>query len=234
MGLKDDLSSEIANAFEAQWQVEKAQQVPAPEALRLNSNHAKDLEVATVLYADIDGSTNMVDGRPWWFSAEIYRAYLRCAAAIIKLEKGVITAYDGDRVMAVFTGDSKNTSAVRCAMRINYAVHTILRPAVAAHPTENRNFVFKHKVGVDTSQLHAARIGIRGDNELVWIGRAANHAAKLNAIKRDEPIWISADVYNKIHESVKYHQGIDMWKKFDWSEMNNLPVYATDHYFTFT
>jgi class 3 adenylate cyclase len=234
MGLKDDLSNEISSAFNAQWAVEKAQQVPAPEDLRLNSNHAKDLEFATVLYADMDGSTNMVDGRPWWFSAEIYRAYLRCAAAIVKLDGGVITAYDGDRVMAVFTGDSKNTSAVRCAMRINYAVHSIIQPAIKTHPTEHRDFVFKHKVGVDTSQLHAARVGVRGDNDLVWIGRAANHAAKLNAIKREEPIWIGADIYNNIHESVKYHQGIDIWTKFDWTEMNKLPVYATSHWFTFT
>lgn len=233
MGLKDDLFSEISNAFEAEWQVEKAQQVPAPEALRLNSNHAKDLDVATVLYADIDGSTNMVDSRPWWFSAEVYRAYLRCAAAIIKLEQGVITAYDGDRVMAVFTGNNKNTSAVRCAMRINYAVLHIIQPAISAHPTEHKNFVFKHKVGVDTSQLHAARIGVRGDNDIVWIGRAANHAAKLNAIKREEPIWISDDVYKKIHESVKYDQGVDMWKKFTWSAMNDLPVYATDYWYDF-
>ena len=234
MGLKDDLSSEILNSFKAQWQVEKAQQVPAPEALRLNSNHAKDLEVATVLYADMDGSTNMVDGRPWWFSSEIYRAYLRCAAAIIKLEGGVITAYDGDRVMAIFTGDCKNTTAVRCAMKINYAVLNIIHPAISAHPTEHRDFVFKHKVGVDTSQLHAARVGVRGDNDLVWIGRAANHAAKLNAIKRDEPIWISADVYNIIDKSVKYDQGIDMWKRFNWSEMNDLPVYATNYWFSFS
>jgi class 3 adenylate cyclase len=230
MGLKDDLSREISNAFEAAWQVEKAQQVPAPESLRLNSNHAKNLDVATVLYADMDGSTNMVDSRPWWFSAEVYRAYLRCAAAIIKLEEGVITAYDGDRVMAVFTGKSKNTSAVRCAMRINYAVLNIIQPAIAAHPTEHKNFDFKHKVGVDTSELHAARIGVRGDNDLVWIGRAANHAAKLNAIKIDKPIWISADVYKQIHKSVKYDHGVDIWKKFSWPEMNDLPVYATDYW----
>lgn len=234
MGLKDDLSSEISNALKAQWQVEKAQQVPSPEALRLNSNHAKDLDVVTVLYADMDGSTTMVDGRPWSFSAGVYRAYLRCAAAIIKQEGGTITAYDGDRVMAVFTGSSKNTSAVRCAMKINYAVLTIIRPAIAAHPSEHRNFVFKHKVGVDTSQLHTARIGVRGDNDLVWIGRAANHAAKLNAIKRDESIWITADVYNSIHESVKYDQNTDIWTKYNWTEMNNLLVYATDYWFTFT
>lgn len=232
MGIRDDLSNEIAAAFKAQWQVETALQVPEPEQLRLNSNHAKNLEVATVLYADMDGSTSMVDGRPWWFSAEVYRAYLRCAAAMIRLEGGAITSYDGDRVMAIFTGDTKNTSAVRCALKINYAVHEIIRPAIKAHPAEHKDFVFKHKVGVDSSQLHAARIGVRGDNDLVWIGRAANHAAKLNAVTRDEPIWIGAAVYDSIHESVKFHQGNNMWNPFNWTEMGNLQIYATTYMHT--
>ena len=65
MTLKVSLAAEVKSSFNAQWQVETAQRVPAPEDLRLNANHAKDLELATVLYADIDGSTNMVDGRPW-------------------------------------------------------------------------------------------------------------------------------------------------------------------------
>jgi class 3 adenylate cyclase len=91
--------------------------VPNAEDLRLNSNHAKDLNAATVLYADLDGSTDMVDTKKWEFSAEIYKTFLKCASDIIKDEGGVITAYDGDRVMAVFTGSSKNTSAARCALR---------------------------------------------------------------------------------------------------------------------
>ena len=185
MSLRDDLAAEIQGAFDSLWEVQTAQKVPAPEDLRLNANHAKDLEVATVLYADIDGSTEMVDRRPWWFGAEIYKAYLRCAGALIRSEGGEITAYDGDRVMAVFTGDSKNTSAVRCALKINCAVETIIRPAIRSYKYGHADFIFKHKVGVDTSQLHAARIGIRGDTDLVWIGRAANHAAKLTAIPVD-------------------------------------------------
>lgn len=64
MTLKDTLTSEIELSFSSNWQVETAQNVPAPDDLRLNANHAKDLDFATVLYADIDGSTNMVDERP--------------------------------------------------------------------------------------------------------------------------------------------------------------------------
>jgi len=69
---------------------------------------------ATVLYADMSGSTKLVDAfTSPKFPAEVYKCYLSCAAKIIKAGGGSITAYDGDRVMAVFLGDSKNSSAAR-------------------------------------------------------------------------------------------------------------------------
>lgn len=234
MALKDSLIAEIKSSFSSSWQVETAQKVPAPEDLRLNANHAKDLELATVLYADIDGSTNMVDGRAWWFSAEIYKAYLRCAGSLIREEGGAITAYDGDRVMAVFTGGSKNTCAVRCAMKIHYAVVNVIQPLIQARSDTNADFVLKHKVGIDTSQLRVARIGVRADNDLVWIGRAANHAAKLTAIPVDPSIWITKAVYDSINQEVKFHQGVDMWQKRTWTQMNNADVYCTSYMYPFS
>lgn len=225
MPLKEDLESEVTQIFKEQWAVEKTKGVPDPDQLRL-SNHAKDLETATVLYADLDGSTNMVDNHQWSFSAEVYKAYLRCAARIIAAEDGIVTAYDGDRIMAVFTGDSKNTCAVRAAMKINYAVEELIRPAIAKQ-YPNTNFTLKHVVGVDTSQLRAARIGVRGYNDLVWIGRAANHAAKLTNLS-DKPLWITKAVYDVMHKGVKQSSdGREMWEKRLWTPMNNMEIYCS-------
>lgn len=228
MGLKDDLAAEVKATFSSQWAVQSTSAVPAPEDLRLNANHAKDLETATVLYADLDGSTNMVDQFDWTFSAEVYKTYLRCAAEVIKSEGGVITAYDGDRVMAVFTGDTKNTTAVRCAMKINYAVCEIIRPALKAQYPE-KDFTLKHVVGIDTSRLRTARIGVRGDNDLVWIGRAANYAAKLTTLP-DKATWITKAVYDVMHKDVKYSNGTDMWELRRWTAMRDMPIYCSTYH----
>lgn len=224
MGLKDDLTAQVKATFSTQWEVQKTETVPAPEDLRLDANHAKDLETATVLYADLDGSTSMVDAYKWEFSAEIYKTFLRCASQIIRSEGGSITAYDGDRVMAVFTGGSKNSSAARCAMKINYAVKQIVQPAIQAQYTTD--FQLQHVVGIDTSQLRAARIGVRGDNDLVWIGRAANYAAKLTN-ESGKPTWITKAVYDQLSNDVKFHEGQDMWQRGYWTSMNNMEVYSS-------
>jgi class 3 adenylate cyclase len=232
VGLKDDLTAEVKKTFADEWQVQATTSVPNPEDLLLNSNHAKDLEAATVLYADLDGSTNMVDGFQWWFAAQVYKTYLRCAAELIRSEGGTVTAYDGDRVMAVFTGATKNTTAVRTAMMINCAVVDIIRPAIKAkHPTTD--FTLNHVVGVDTSQLRTARIGVRGDNDLVWIGRAANYAAKLTN-ESEKPLWITKAVYERLQDSVKLHNGQEMWEKRIWSSMNSMEVYCSTYMHTFS
>ena len=178
MGISEDLAAEVKQIFADQWDTQTTNDVPDPEGIRLNDNHAKDLESATILYADIDSSTNMVDNFQWQFSAEVYKTYLRCSAEIIRNEKGVITAYDGDRVMAVYTGGSKNTNAVRTALKINWAVEKIIQPTLK-YQYKDTDFIVKHVIGIDTSRMRTARIGVKGDNDLVWIGRAANYAARL-------------------------------------------------------
>ena len=230
MALKDELTEQVKSTFKTEWEVQSTDDVPEPGALRLNANHAKDLEKATVLYADLDGSTNMVDNFNWWFSAEVYKTYLRCSAAIIRSEGGAVTAYDGDRVMAIFTGASKNTSAVRCAMKINYAVTHIIQPALKEQ-YKTSTFILKHVVGIDASQLRAARIGVRGDNDLVWIGRAANYAAKLTSLS-GKTTWITEAVYNNMHESVIYSEGVNMWNKVYWTDMNNMPIYSSTYWWS--
>lgn len=213
MGLSDDLKSEVAKTFRSQWSIRDGQVVPDTPDLKLDNDGVK--LTGTVLYADIDGSTNMVDSKTATFAAEVYKTYLLCASRIIRSEEGVITAYDGDRVMAVFIGNAKNTSAVRCGMKIKAAVLEIINPAIKKQ--YDSDFQLKQVVGIDTSELLVARTGIRGANDLVWVGRAANYAAKLSSISEHPyATFISETIYNNMNDSVKFSNGTDMWEQRSW------------------
>ncbi len=229
MSLGDDLRSEIKKIFHDQWTTRDGQQVPDSDDLKL-SNDAVKLD-GTVLYADLAGSTKLVDGYKQHFAAEIYKSYLHCAAKIITSEGGVITAYDGDRIMAVYIGDSKNTSAVRSSLKINYAVIYIVNPALKVQ-YPNGDYVVKQVVGIDTSNLFVARTGIRGSNDLVWVGRAANYAAKLTELSNEYPTWITADVYNRLPQSLKMNEGKPMWEARLWTSMNNFSIYRSGWWYS--
>lgn len=227
MALADDLKAQVAQIFKDQWTTRQGQVVPEPEAVQLG-NDAVEFERATILYADLKGSTSLVNEYPWTFSAEIYKTYLYCAARIVRTEGGAITSYDGDRIMGVFVGDLQSTRAMRCALKINYAVQYIVNPALKArYPTVA--FEVRQVVGIDTSPIRAARTGVRGGNDLVWVGRAANIAAKLTEIKAAERTWITKDVFDYGDTAVKLggaNQAL-MWTQYAWTERGNVPVYGS-------
>ena len=199
MALADDLNSQVVQIFRERWTTRSGRVVPEPDDLALR-NDAVVLD-GTVLYADLDGSTDLVNRNKPEFAAEVYKAFLGCAARIIRSEGGEITGYDGDRIMAVFIGGSKNTAAARTGLKINYAVLKIINPALKRQ-YPNAGYTVKHQVGIDTSQLLVARTGIRGANDLVWVGRAANYAAKLSA-RSGSATQITSDVYNRLKKEAK-------------------------------
>jgi class 3 adenylate cyclase len=84
VALKDDLEAEIKKIFREQWTTRDGNVVPESGDLKLG-NDAVKLD-GTVLYADLSGSTKMVDNYKPTFAAEIYKAYLHCAAKLVKNE----------------------------------------------------------------------------------------------------------------------------------------------------
>ena len=225
MALKDDLKAQVETIFSSQWATRNGQVVPSPGDVKL-SNDAVKLN-GTVLYADLSQSTAMVLAEQPWFSAEVYKTFLHCAAKIVKDSGGTITAYDGDRIMAVYLGGNKNTNAVKAALKLHYVCREIIQPALKKQ-SPGSDFEIKHTCGLDTSPLFVARTGVRGDNDLVWVGRAANWAAKLSDLPDTHPTWISAAVYDAMHDSVKKAgDGRNMWEARSWTSQSGATIYRS-------
>lgn len=231
MGLADDLKKEIRSTFKDQWTFRDGTVVPATDDVKLGNDGVRLQGV--VLYADMAESTSLVQDKKDWFAAEIYKAYLKCCCKIISDAGGSITAFDGDRVMAVFIGDYKNTMAVKTAMKIKYGVTHILNPLLKeCYP--DTQYEVKYGIGVDSSDLLVARTGIRGSNDLVWVGKAANYAAKMCDLKDDGfSTWISKDVFSSMTDEVKYDSNKKMmWEARTWTKYNKT-VYGSNYWWRF-
>ena len=177
MALIDDLQSETDDIVNSQWDRRDGTVVPETDDLGLD-NETVDLD-ATLLYADLADSTELVFYNQS-IAAEIMKAYLMGTTRIIRELGGEIRSFDGDRVMGVFIGKTKNTSAAKAGLQINYFFTKILKPAFTSfYPaTFPGKFNLKQTVGIDTSKVMVIRSGIRNNNDLVWVGRAPNIAAK--------------------------------------------------------
>lgn len=225
MSLADDLTAEVVKIFKEEWSTRDGTKVPDTTDLKL-ANDAVKL-TGTVLYADLADSTGLVKSYDAWFAAEIYKTYLISACRIIRANGGEITAFDGDRVMAVFIGNSKNTSAMKTALHINYAVVKIINPKLKERYPKT-SFEVRQAVGIDTSPLFLARAGIRGSNDLVWVGNAANIAAKLCSLREGNYVsWVTAAVYDAALEDAKRSEGKAMWEKCSWTGQGEATVYRS-------
>jgi class 3 adenylate cyclase len=222
-----EVRAEVAAVFATRWKRREGQVVPEAENITLG-NDSVELD-GTVLYADLADSTALVDGFKDWFAAEVYKAFLVASCRIVRANGGIITAFDGDRVMAVFLGSMKNSRAGQSALTISWAVQSVINPAIkAAYP--DTSYIVRHCVGIDTSKLLVAKTGIRNSNDLVWIGRAANYAAKLSALNEEGySTFITERVYRKLNDQSKYggQPKRDMWEKRTWTPMG-VNVYRSN------
>jgi|HubBroStandDraft_4_1064222.scaffolds.fasta_scaffold218173_2 adenylate cyclase len=217
MALADDIKTDVDGVLNQTWDVREGEVVPTTEKIALAGGGVK-LD-ATMLYADLADSTELAmwDRR---VAARLFKAFLACSSRLIRAQGGEVRSFDGDRVMGVFLGKYKNTSAAKCALQINWAFQKLIKPKFEAKYEALRNGTYKlaHCTGVDTSEVLVVRAGIRNNNDLIWIGSAPNVAAKMSAF-RDSPYFsfISGPAYDKLADEAKLSNGTNMWEERLWN-----------------
>ena len=232
MGISKDLESDVQSTIDTLWSKRDGKKIPGTDEVAL-AGGAVEI-AATFLYADLANSSKMVKELDRRIAAKILKSFLGTSAKIIKKCNGKVVSFDGDRIMGVFHGGSKNSNAAKCALNIKYAVVQIIRPKFEKKydAVKNASFKIDHGVGVDTGTVLAVRAGARGSNDLIWIGRAPNLAAKLSDL-RDSPYqsYITGSVFNKMSDASKFggeNKDKCMWEKMSWNFLEeNISVYRS-------
>ena len=215
MSLSANIKTDIQTIIDTGWSLRKGKKVPKTDDVKL-AGGSVELD-ATFMYADLANSSKMSKELDRRVAAKIMKSFLSTTCRLIRSQGGTIVSFDGDRVMGIFIGDSKNSSAAKCALQIKYVVNDIIRPKFETKydSVKNTSFVITHSVGIDSGTILGVRGGVRGDNDLIWIGRAANLAAKLSDIRMVyNKSFITATVYNMLNEASKYDgDGNNMWEQ---------------------
>ena len=130
--------------------------------------------------------------------------------------------------MGIWVGARQTTPAAIAGLKINYAVQKIVNPILKQQYPGWTGEV-KQVVGIDTSAIRAARTGIRGGNDLVWVGRAANYAAKLTDLNLAERTWITEEAYGRLADEAKFGGSPRrlMWKRYTWSQQGGRPIHGS-------
>lgn len=202
MGIAADTTTGIETVLSAAWSITDGTVVPTTDGVTLK-NGGKRID-ATYLYADLADSSWLAQNVKDEIAAKVVRSYLNAATRILKFYRGEIRSFDGDRVMAIFIGNSKNSDAAEAAFAINWSVREVLHDKLAAKwPKSLASYKVNHGIGIDTGEALIVRGGVRNNNDLVSVGASPNVAAKLSDKRQSDDIYITDRVHSRLNASAK-------------------------------
>jgi class 3 adenylate cyclase len=224
MTLADAIRKDVDTVLTARWSLRDGMVVPSTPKVQLSGGGVR--LSATMLYADLADSTELAMSKDRRVAAKVFKCFLAVASRLIKRRGGEVRSYDGDRVMGVFLGEGSNARAVDCALTINHAFQEVIAPRLLAkYPSlRSGDYELAHSVGVDTSEVLVVRGGVRQNNDLIWVGRAPNVAAKLSGIRQSPyNTFITPDVYRDLPKDLlSSGEGEKMWQERKWTEVKGV------------
>lgn len=153
--------------------------------------------LATLLFADVVGSTSMaerLDPEVW---AEIMNGAFQFLIASVEEFGGTVGRLMGDGVLAFFgaplSHEDDPERAVRAALRIVDQSADYSARLLADHGLE-----FNVRVGINTGLVVLARVGDKSANEYTAMGDTANLAARLQSLAAPATILIGPDTYQQV------------------------------------
>lgn len=224
--MSQELVDKLESCFSTPFAARMGRKTPHPDRVSLKDGGI--IYDGTVLYADIVGSTKLGERFGYDGAAKIIQSFLLGASHLVSDWDGDVTAYDGDRVMAVFGGDDQEQNAVACAFSLAYLVRKVINPLI--NQTFGKPAMARHLqccCGIDTGEMLAVKIGVRGNTDLLWSGRPANFAAKLCAHRKPSyGTVITAKVYQRLTDELKRDGETAHWKRFQ-CEAVDMAVYGS-------
>jgi len=156
----------------------------AESLLKENGVLETEEAVATVLFADIEGFTNLTESLGPEGIVELLNAYFSDMVDIIERHGGVVTQFQGDAILATFNVPIKNdhhaANALKAALEMQdcYLSRQFARHALRA------------RIGVNTGPLVAGAVGAKGRLNYTVHGDAVNLAARIESLNKDYGIYI--------------------------------------------
>jgi len=170
--------------------------LPAPVAAALVSQSPSSAIKAStnqvsVLFADIRNFSAYCEARPPEEAAAVLHAFFSRAAEVVESEGGVIEAFQGDAILAVWNGDPQPGStgaqatdhaqrALRAAVKLNAAIQGVL-PDPAPAGLEPLAL----GIGVETGPAMAGSFGLASRRTHMVLGRTVTIASRLVEMTAD-------------------------------------------------
>ncbi len=217
MALSKDLQEMVSGYLAGNYETHVPRGVPNPEDIALGNKAAK--LTATTLFIDVRQSSDIANAFRAQTAAKMMKSYFRGAVSVINNNDGQVRSFNGDGMLAIFIGDLRSSNAVKAAMQVKWFVQEVLQPKFERYFSNNKAALgqaldFQIGCGLDDGDIFAVRVGIKGTNDVAWVGRCTNTSAKLaSSVDTPHNTAITREVYSRMAEDQKYTSsgGAHMW-----------------------
>jgi adenylate cyclase len=135
--------------------------------------------VATILFADIEGFTELVEKLSPERTVAMLNEYFSAVTKPIEKYGGVITQFQGDAILAVFNVPTDDSDHGGHAVRAALEIHNVVKAQKFADIT------LRNRVGINTGEVIAGSVGSENRVNYTIHGDAVNLAARLEALNKE-------------------------------------------------
>lgn len=168
-----------------------------PDADSLGLGDGRQLRAA-ILYADLRGFSSLVVSSAKRATLVILDTFVSEMTRIASAFHGEVVDCAGDRILAAFwrpVGDA-SPQPIRDAVTCGLWMQTVMSKVIIPELTASGYREISCGVGIDYGSVVVARVGIRNRNKLVFLGRPAVYAAKLEEIATSGTVVVSKVVHD--------------------------------------
>lgn len=160
---------------------------------------------AAFVYTDLDSFTKVVASQPTRVSFVLLQAFIELVTRITSYYGGAVVDCAGDRLLSVFHRPAKNYSsepvheAITAAFWIQRMLQVSTDVFVQAGVSPPRV-----GIGIDYGSVTVGCVGFRNNKRLIFVGDAANNAAKLQDLAGPGETVISYAAFLRKPEYMKH------------------------------
>lgn len=202
MSLASELKATVDRYAGIDVEIRRVKQAPHRDDIPLGYGAAQF--EATVLAVDIRQYSGMTNAFGRQVVVQMLKSFFDGSVRLIVENDGSIADFNGDGMIAVFTGELRTDNAVRAACQAKWFIQEVLRVRFdAVFASEQligtKITSFDAGFGIDEGMILASRVGSDLFSDFAWVGRCVNTAAKLcKTVRSPESIIITRDAYDRL------------------------------------
>ena len=199
--LEDEIFEEIGEKLDMDFDIVKKKEIPSN--FKLENDEWAQVDDVVCVYFDLSSSTNILRDYGDEISVKIFDSYIKSATRIFKNFECSYLDIQGDGGFALFSGDKHIQRAMVSAITLK----TLLSKSYSGNLNDlvkkiKSKINLSSRSGVHIGKILAKKSGIRGENEILWLGGLVSVASKICGLKRENAELFKGDLGEKIKSDI--------------------------------